>query len=180
MLNYLSSWTKVFWYICFMRFIKDLSDTDISALGNGFRHGPSSNYRLRCQAILQSYRGKQIKELASFYNVDRDTISAWFNRWESLGLAGLLDKERPGRPPKLRTDNKEHVARVKALVAQESQQLDRVLDQLQTEFEIQMSRKTLKRFLKSLVIDGSVLEHQLSNTKIPNTMLNSSKDSKDS
>ena len=67
-----------------------------------------------------------------------------------------MDAAKPGRPPKLNTDNSTHVERVKALVSQESQQLDRVREQLKEELSVELSRKTLKRFLKSLVTDGSV------------------------
>jgi transposase len=62
-----------------------------------------SRYRVRdrAQALLLSSQGKRIKELALIFGVDRDTISSWFDRWESKGLAGLEDAPHPGRPPKL-------------------------------------------------------------------------------
>ena len=149
-----------------MRYITDLDSEIKLTLEEGFRYGPSPRFRLRCQAILLSHQGKQIKELAALYDVCRYTISNWYNRWESEGIVGLMDEPRSGRPRKLDTDNAHHVDRVKALVAQESQQLDQVREQLKEELSVDFSSKTLKRFLKSLVTDGNVLEHQLKRTKI--------------
>ena len=156
-------------YLILMRYIRDLSESTILTLEQGFRYGPTPRFRLRCQAILLSYQGKQIKELAMMYDVDRYTITNWYNGWESKGIVGLMDGLRSGRPRKLDTDNQAHVDRVKTLVAKESQQLDRVRAQLQEELSVDLSRKTLKRFLKSLVTDGSVLEYQFKSTKIKPT-----------
>lgn len=33
------------------------------------------------------------------FGVGRDTISDWFNRWESEGFTGLVDLPKSGRPP---------------------------------------------------------------------------------
>jgi len=62
-----------------------------------------TRYRVRdrAHALLLSSQGKKIKELALTFNVDRDTISSWFDRWESRSFAGLEDAPHPGRPPKL-------------------------------------------------------------------------------
>lgn len=160
-----------------MRYIKDLSEEMISTLEQGFRYGPSPRFRVRCQAILLSHQGAQIKELAALYDVDRYSITNWYNRWESGGIAALMDAPKSGRPRKLDTDNAAHVERVKALVAKESQQLDQVREKLKEELSVELSRKTLKRFLKSLVTDGSVLEYQFKNTKMKSTTKTDSNDS---
>ena len=160
-----------------MRYIQDLDPIMVKTLEEGFRYGPSSRFRIRCQAILLSFQGQKIQDLASLYKVKRDTISEWFNRWERGGIAALLDAPKSGRPPKLDTDNQAHVDRVKALVAQESQQLDLVREQLQSEFSLEFSRKTLKRFLKSLVTDGSVLEYQFRPTETSKITKTDAKDS---
>ena len=62
-----------------------------------------SRYRVRdrAHALLLSAQGKKIKELAQIFEVDRDTISIWFNRWESEGYEGLSDAPHPGRGSKL-------------------------------------------------------------------------------
>ncbi len=76
---------------------------------------------------------------------------ARFDQWEQAGFTGLEDKPRSGRPAKLRVDNAEHVKEVKKQVEKESQNLDRVRAQLADDLQVEVSRKTLKRFLKKLV-----------------------------
>jgi len=144
-----------------------LSESDKSAL-EGLRRS-SGNHRIsiRCHALLLSSEGYRIPQLSEIFKVKKDTIRSWFDRWESEGIAGLKDKPKPGRPPKLSTSNKELVKRVKALVNKESQKLDLVRNQLADEFAVSLSRKTLKRFLKVLVTDGSVLGSHLKSGRIP-------------
>ena len=144
-----------------------LSESDKSGLERLRRHSSNHRIGIRCHALLLSSEGYRIPELSKIFGVKKDTIRSWFDRWESSGLEGLSDKPKPGRPPKLSTSNKELVARVKELVSAESQKLDRVRDQLAQEFELELSRKTLKRFLKVLVTDGSVFESHLKNGRIP-------------
>ena len=62
-----------------------------------------------------------------------------------------------GRKRKLDPDNAEHVKAVKVLVENEPQQLSRVVGKVKSELGIEVSRKTLKRFLKKLDSDGSAL-----------------------
>ncbi|MEL6930980.1 MAG: helix-turn-helix domain-containing protein [Cyanobacteria bacterium J06600_6] len=67
-----------------------------------------TRYRVRdrAHALLLSSQGKKIKDLALIFDVDRDTIASWFDRWESGRYEGLLDAPHPGRPPKLSPDEK--------------------------------------------------------------------------
>ena len=99
------------------------------------------------------------------FDVDRDTISRWFNDWETEGISALADKPRSGRPAKLRLDNEQHVGKVKEQLAQECQSLDKVRAELADSLRIEVSRKTLKRFLKGLVTDGNVSAYHLRQDK---------------
>ena len=47
--------------------------------------------------------------IAELYGTKRDTISAWFKRWESEKLSGLSDLPRSGRPAKLNKEQKKGV-----------------------------------------------------------------------
>lgn len=62
--------------------------------------------RDRAHALILSSRGKKIKELALIFDVDRDTVSSWFDRWESGKYEGLADAPHTGRPPKLDENEK--------------------------------------------------------------------------
>ena len=79
------------------------------------------------------------------------TIYAWFDLWESGGIAALRKKPGQGRRPKLSPANPQHVERVKALVEEERQNLKVVVAKLSVELQTQMHPDTLKRFLKNLV-----------------------------
>lgn len=137
-----------------MRYITQLTEEEKRKLNSGFRTGCTHRFRIRCQSILLSAEGYRIGQLAKMFEVERDTISRWLNQWEQKGLSGLEDKPRSGRPAKLRIDNAEHIEQVIRRVSQESQSLDKVRAQLADDLQVEVSRKTLKRFLKKLVTDG--------------------------
>lgn len=63
----------------------------------------SDDYReiSRCRAMMLSHKGYTINDLADIFEVDRDTIANWFDRYESHGISGLKDLPRSGRTPKL-------------------------------------------------------------------------------
>ena len=88
-----------------MRVIR-LSSEDQSRLDLIRKTDARYRVRDRAHALILSSQGKKIKELALIFDVDRDTISSWFNRWESGGFDGLVDAPHPGRPPKLNTEEK--------------------------------------------------------------------------
>ena len=68
----------------------------------------SSDYReiSRCRAMMLSHKGYSINDLADIFDVDRDTITNWFDKYESEGISGLQDSSRSGRPPKLDASQK--------------------------------------------------------------------------
>lgn len=137
------------------KFIEKLTEEQKSSLQNGYSQGESPLYRRKCHAILQSNAGKSAIDLASFFQVNKRTVLNWFNLWEKEGLEGLKLKEGRGRKPKLKTDDFEHVAIVKKLISNENQNLTKVRGQVITELGIEVSKKTLKRFLKNLNTAGN-------------------------
>ena len=88
-----------------MRVIR-LSSEDQSRLDLIRKTDARYRVRDRAHALILSSQGKKIKELALIFDVDRDTISSWFNRWEAGGFDGLVDAPHPGRPPKLKSEEK--------------------------------------------------------------------------
>jgi transposase len=49
-----------------------------------------AHFRNRCHAIELSDRGKSVPYIADLLKTRTDTIYTWINRWESMGLAGLM------------------------------------------------------------------------------------------
>lgn len=137
------------------KFIEKLSEEQKSSLKKGYQRGKSHIFRRKCQCILLSHEGKTVSELSDFFSVSAISIYKWLRNWESQGIVGLELKPGRGRPPKLNLADQEQVKRVKSLVENEPKNLNRVVGQLQSELGVDLSKKTLKRFLKSLNTDGN-------------------------
>jgi len=54
--------------------------------------------RKRAQGILLSSKRYSIDKIADILEVHRDTVSSWFQAWETSGIAGLFDKPKSGSP----------------------------------------------------------------------------------
>ena len=137
------------------RFIEKLTEAQKSALEKGYRTGKSHLYRRKCHCILLSHERNTVKELATFFKVSQHSIYKWFNLWEDKGLKGLELKPGRGRPPKLKSTDEEQVKQVKTLVKNEPKNLNRVVGQIKSEMHIDLSKKTLQRFLKNLNTYGN-------------------------
>ncbi|MEL6661317.1 MAG: helix-turn-helix domain-containing protein [Bacteroidota bacterium] len=79
----------------------NLNDSERSSLISLKRRTDSNRVMERCHCLLLSGKGYQIEQLSDIFDVRRDTIRDWFDRWESEGLAGLEDAPKSGRPRRL-------------------------------------------------------------------------------
>ena len=71
-----------------------------------YRSGVTHRLRQRAQAILLSSRGYRVEALAALFEMDRDTVSFWLERWIERGSedsieSALSDAVKSGRPSKL-------------------------------------------------------------------------------
>ena len=82
------------------RYVK-LSESERSSLLSLKRSSPHNRVSERCHALLLSSKGYSIIQLSDIFEVKRDTIRMWFDRWESEGLSGLSDLPKSGRPRNL-------------------------------------------------------------------------------
>lgn len=135
--------------------IENLTEEQKSSLKYGYTHGDSPLFRRKCQCILLSHSGKTTTELSAIFSVHIVSIRKWLRIWESQGIDGLKLKAGRGRKPKLKTDQAKHVETIKTLIENEPKNLSRVTAQIEQELGIEVSKKTLKRFLKNLITDGS-------------------------
>jgi transposase len=136
------------------KYIK-LNPEEILTLQEGHKNHPCYQVRNRCQCLLLSHQGKEVKELATIFSVIPLTIYSWFYRWEEKGLVGLLNEKGRGRKPILLQTESE---KIKSTVQANAQQLKIARQELKAELNKEFSHKTLKRYLKKLVEDGSVGE----------------------
>ena len=79
------------------RYIK-LTSSEQKLLAALKKEGMTERIQNRSQALLLSSKGFSVKELSTIFEVRRETILAWYNRWERDGLAGLSDASKSGRP----------------------------------------------------------------------------------
>lgn len=141
------------------KYIKGLTDEEKSSLEKGYKTGKSHLTRRKCQAILLSHSGKTVDELAVFFKVHTQSVYSWYKLWESEGIKGLELKPGRGRKPKLNEDSQ--MKRIKTLVDNDPQNLKNVVTQIKEEFDVDLSKRTLKRFLKkNLIIDGNDSEKE--------------------
>jgi transposase len=75
----------------------------------------------RAQVVEQALDGKPVETIASELGLARQTVYLWWHRFERLGLAGLEDAPRGGRPP---TYTREQVGEIVATALTAPQTLD--------------------------------------------------------
>lgn len=140
------------------KFISKLTEEEKKSLKKGYTHGASPLYRRKCHSILLSHSGKSTKELSDFFGVTKQSILFWFKAWEQKGIKGLELQPGRGRKPKLNIKDDKQVKIVKTLIENEPKNLFKVTAQIKAELDINLSKKTLKRFLKNLSTSGSDLK----------------------
>lgn len=67
------------------------------------------NVKERLQAVLWRLQKVQPSEIARRLNREHNTISRWITNWNKQGYEGLLNKDKPGRPTILDTDEQQKV-----------------------------------------------------------------------
>jgi transposase len=90
-----------------MRYVRPLPENQRHILTEIMTHDAIPRARVRAQSILLSAQGLKIQEIATLYQVDRDTVAAWIKKWEKAEIESLYDKPRSGRPPKLTPEEKD-------------------------------------------------------------------------
>ena len=84
-----------------MRAPLTLTPDEVITLDECSHHARHPRQRRRAQAVLGHHRGQSLNQLAAFFAVRYATVHGWLTAWCDQGLAGLLEGQRAGRPPKL-------------------------------------------------------------------------------
>ncbi len=130
-----------------MKYVSALSTPELETLKEAVAHHSNHRARMRAHAIMLSSRHYSIIQLADIFDVDRDTLSHWFDLWKTKGLVAIFDSERSGRPPILTS---EEIKRFAELVQDEPRQLKKAHAQLTLETGKKFSLQCLISALKKL------------------------------
>lgn len=90
----------------------ELSSEALRRLASGLRDGAMVRRILALAMVLD---GASRTAAAEATGMDRQTLRDWVHRYNDHGVAGLADRARPGRPPRLTANQ---MAAVRALVVE--------------------------------------------------------------
>lgn len=127
------------------RFVKDISAEEVKRLRHFMEFGKTLRLRHRAHAVLLSSQRKSVNEIAQIFDVDRDTVSNWLDRFEHDGVDGLADKPRPGAKPKLGQEDK---ALLLELWEKHGRNPHRVLHEFNMNSSTEISLSTLRRLVR--------------------------------
>lgn len=128
------------------RFIQELSPETTHLLQRIYQRSTRHQVRQRAHCILLSFEGYPVTELMVIFAVTRKTIYSWLDAWEQSRLVGLYD--RPGRGRKM-TFNDEEQQQIRDWAKATPHNLNAVLAKIKAQWDVVVSKTTLKRILKS-------------------------------
>jgi transposase len=136
-----------------VRFIQDLSPETCHFLRRLYKESHHHRVRQRAHCILLSFQGLTTTALLAIFSVDRITLYNWFDAWEAHHFAGLYDKKRCGRPPKL---TEAEQGKAQQYLEQHPRDVRKVVHLVEQETSKRVSTKTIKRLVKKTAMSGSV------------------------
>lgn len=128
-----------------MRYIR-LTEEHEKGLSKMHKYSPYILERRRSHCLLLSHAGKSINELASIFKVSRLAVTRWMDQWEAAGLDGITHRPGRGRKKKLASLDR---SIIEGYVADNARNLTAVLELLEKNHAVKVSKKTLQRFLKT-------------------------------
>lgn len=129
-----------------MLFVNPLKDYEIETLESMRKNHSQYLPRIRAHAILLSNSGYGIKETAKIFGVCRQAVSSWIKKWENLGVAGLIDQSRSGRPPTI--SSPEQKKQVIQIIEDNPRSIKKVLAEIEEKLGIKVSVSTIKRLCR--------------------------------
>lgn len=129
-----------------MRYVKGLTKDTLKLLDRIRQHSKYYQVRQRAHCIQLSYQKYKISELCQIFKVSRNTIYNWLNSWELSSFVRLYNE--PGRGRK-KTFNINQEQIIKNWVKETPKSLEKVQDKIKKEWETTVSKKTIKRIIKS-------------------------------
>jgi len=129
-----------------MKFIKLLSKEERITLKELMANSKNERVRMRAHSILLNDKKLPIDQISYIYDIHRNTISTWLESWETLGVVGLFDNTRTGRPKLL---TKEEEQKVLKYIEEDPRNIKKVASRIEKEIGKSLSLDTIKRAAKS-------------------------------
>jgi transposase len=129
------------------KYIK-LTSTEILTLEQAVKNHPKSHFRTRCESLLLSNRGYDIKSIATLFQTRIHTIGTWFSNWNEKGIVGLQIVTGRGRKSDLSTVSDAFIEDIKEQIALNPQGLDAICLQINQKWGLNLSKSQVKKFIK--------------------------------
>jgi transposase len=110
------------------------------------KYHPKARVRERAQMIELSNKRKSIDKIAEIVGKNRDTVSTWLNNYERYGIAGIIDKPKPGRNPKVKDQIKERI--IEIAKSDQTCTSGYITEIVEDEFKVKLHPNTVKYHLK--------------------------------
>ncbi|WP_019503786.1 IS630 family transposase [Pleurocapsa sp. PCC 7319] len=147
-----------------MRYIKGLNKDTLKLLKRIYQQSKYYQVRQRAHCIKLSYQGYKISELREIFQVSRNTIYNWFNAWESSKFSGLYNSPGRGRKKLFTVEQQQQI---KNWVKDTPKNLEKVQSKILREWGNTVSKKTIKRIIKSAYMGWSRIKRRVGGNPIP-------------
>lgn len=131
-----------------MLYIVNLPEEEKQTLEAGRQNGKKAYFRDRCQCILLSATGFEVKALALMYNTRTRTIYDWLHRYKQDGFLGLKIKAGRGLKAPLKDLTHQQIAEIKEQLNLNPQSLREVATLLSKNFGFTITKTALKNYVK--------------------------------
>src|SRR5207302_10408148 len=131
--------------VILVRYVQPRTHEQRALLEKAMQEDTAFRARSRAHSLLLSAGGTPIQTIATTYQVQRVTVSAWIKKWEQHGAQSLHDQPRSGRPPKLTPDEQ---ALAQQYIKEDPRSLKQVVERLANKTEKRLSISSLKRLAK--------------------------------
>ena len=129
--------------------------------------------RMRAHIILLSHKELTISDIKIAYPLSRQTIANCLHAWEKLGVCGLFDKPRSGRPRKLSAEQADKVVEI---IKDNPRSLKAVLAEIACKFDIEINTSTLRRLCKNAGLSWKRIRKSLKKKRDPEKYAQSKKE----
>lgn len=128
-----------------MLFVNSLTEAEEMTLEAMRNHHPLPITRKRAHSILLSNKGYRVPEIVRIVEGCRQSVSRWLKMWDDIGIIGLIERHRSGRPRKLNAiQEKEAIEKIK----ENPRSIKSVLSQIADNTGVSICKETLRRICK--------------------------------